>query len=259
MVSGSLQPASTNRDYHARERGAPRNIGQREASSVAAVARYGLMHHDPTGIDYLHIQARKRYEFALDWVKAGDRVLDIGSGSGYGSALLQRAGCRVVGVDADARASKTLLGDALQLPFRDSSFDVVTTFETIEHVSDGERFLLELLRVLRPGGTFIGSTPNIQYTNHPDFHIREYGSEEFYRLVGRLLPGAERFAQYFRLPDRVWSLIQRKTWHLAEGVRRIGLEKLLVRSITAPEDYYRVRLLNGSRGLRIMVVAGKKS
>jgi SAM-dependent methyltransferase len=98
----------------------------------------------------------------------GRRVLDIGCR--YGA--LTRAyveGNDVVGVDVDrdalAEAAKlgiaTVWGDADEpLPFEDASFDVVVCGELLEHIRDPAGLVAEARRVLRPGGTFVGSVPN---------------------------------------------------------------------------------------------------
>ena len=67
------------------------------------------------------------------------------------------------------------------------AFDAAVSFETIEHLKDGRSFLEEIYRVLCKGGTLICSTPNIRYTSHPPFHIKEYLPEEFYGLVEQVL------------------------------------------------------------------------
>ena len=98
----------------------------------------------------------------------GRRVLDLGCRDG----ALTRAyagGNEVVGVDADreALAAAATLGiethwadlDA-PLEFPDGSFDVVVAGELLEHLRDPERLVAEIRRVLRPGGTFVGSVPN---------------------------------------------------------------------------------------------------
>src|SRR6185436_14922050 len=83
-----------------------------------------------------------RYRFALEHIE--DRVvLDIACGTGYGVGLLSREADLVIGVDVDAEAARqalsecgqnsaVLLGDGICLPFADETFDVVTTFETLE-------------------------------------------------------------------------------------------------------------------------------
>jgi SAM-dependent methyltransferase len=137
-----------------------------------------------------------RYRHAVEAGVSG-RVLDVASGSGYGSALLRRAGCQVVAVDPDEGATVKSLqaGPAVQargerLPLRDDAFDSVVSIETIEHVPDPERFLDELRRVLRPGGLLVLTTPNAVYTKPVDgvpanpFHFREYRAEELVALVG---------------------------------------------------------------------------
>lgn len=98
----------------------------------------------------------------------GRKVLDLGCRDG---ALTSRyaEGNEVVGVDADreALAEAEKLGIETRwadldepLPFEDSSFDVVVAGELLEHLRDPGRLVGEVLRVLRPGGTFVASVPN---------------------------------------------------------------------------------------------------
>lgn len=136
-----------------------------------------------------------RYSFALDYVK--DKiVLDIACGTGYGLAFLKRDAKSVTGVDVDADAARealrecgsdkarVLLGDGTNLPFNDESFDVVTSFETLEHLHERSLFLSELKRVIRSDGTLLLSTPNANYTKPVNgkpsnpFHVFEYAPSE---------------------------------------------------------------------------------
>ena len=98
----------------------------------------------------------------------GRHVLDLGCRDG---ALTQAyAGeNEIVGVDADreALAEAQKLGIETRwadldeaLPFEDAAFDVVVAGELLEHLRDPRRVVSEVLRVLRPGGTFVGSVPN---------------------------------------------------------------------------------------------------
>jgi len=98
----------------------------------------------------------------------GRHVLDLGCRDG---ALTQAyAGeNEIVGVDADreALAEAQKLGIETRwadldeaLPFEDADFDVVVAGELLEHLRDPRRVVSEVLRVLRPGGTFVGSVPN---------------------------------------------------------------------------------------------------
>ncbi|MBK9174075.1 MAG: class I SAM-dependent methyltransferase [Blastocatellia bacterium] len=135
-----------------------------------------------------------RYVFALPFVR-NKAVMDIACGTGYGIGILQRDAKRVIGVDVDIEAarravgecsvnSSVLLADGLCLPFADNSFDVVTSFETIEHLHERGLFLSELRRVIRSDGILVLSTPNANYTK-PDegrpsnpFHVFEYTPDE---------------------------------------------------------------------------------
>lgn len=113
-----------------------------------------------------------RYAFAARFA-AGRRVLDLGCGTGYGTAELARHATEAVGVDispeaidyasAHYRSAHFVLASAEDVPLHDTSFDVVVAFELIEHLSDWRMLLEQTRRVLHPGGVFIVSTPNILY------------------------------------------------------------------------------------------------
>lgn len=246
--------------------------------------------HDPTlGEDYLSIQHLERYVFATKILSPGMLVLDVACGTGYGAKMLRCHGCRVVGGDLDKgelamASSKTTDVDfvclnVLSLPFENNKFDAVVSFETIEHVVEGQRFLAEIHRVLKPGGLFISSTPNIAYTAHPLYHVKEYEPVEFYSVVMSRFKETQKYGQYFRLSDR---LSDRLNWLSREGYRQhlicfppraiLAVSRRLRRlrdrmnsgpaTATVPgrkgQEYYAVGPYRGSRLLRIMVTVSVK-
>jgi SAM-dependent methyltransferase len=144
---------------------------------------------------------------------AGRRVLDLGSGEGFGAALLADSATAVTGVDVDERAVAHSLANyeapnleyreasAVDLSaFRDASFDAVVAFEMIEHVSEHEQVLAEIGRVLAPGGILVMSTPERRaYSEDRDFvnphHARELTQDEFTTLLRSRFRGLALFAQ----------------------------------------------------------------
>jgi SAM-dependent methyltransferase len=154
-----------------------------------------------------------RYLFSLPYVK-DQRVLDVACGTGYGLPLLQQQARFVVGADIDLAAAKcaraelrgddghVVVADARQLPFADHSFDVVTSFETLEHIHDRDKFLAELARVLTPAGRCIVSTPNAKITlpingkpRNP-FHVHEYEPDEFRSEMSNFFPSFTVLGQH---------------------------------------------------------------
>jgi SAM-dependent methyltransferase len=136
------------------------------------------LHFEPGRMRYQWMTAAEhlaRYGFAAPLCR-GRRVLDVACGEGYGTSLLAQAGASaVVGVDvaseaiavAEARFSapgvRYLAGDATDLPAvlgGEAPFDLVVSYETIEHVPDVDRFLEGIRSVLAPGGIVILSAPN---------------------------------------------------------------------------------------------------
>jgi ubiquinone/menaquinone biosynthesis C-methylase UbiE len=146
-----------------------------------------------------------RYRYAMQLVR-GKRVADIACGTGYGTQLLADAGALSVhGVDLSDEAVKYCVAsnsipnvtysvaNAQNLTaIADGEFDMVVSFETIEHLPDVEAYLDEMARILRPGGTFLVSTPDRRiasvmyfFLGRPanKYHVREYTERELLSLL----------------------------------------------------------------------------
>ncbi|HLS79684.1 MAG TPA: class I SAM-dependent methyltransferase [Nocardia sp.] len=130
---------------------------------------------------------------------AGKTVLEAGSGEGYGADMIAGVAAKVTGVDYDDSAVahvraryprvEMIQGNLADLPLADESVDVVVNFQVIEHLWDQGQFLRECLRVLRPGGELLISTPNrITFSPGRDtplnpFHTRELNAAELDELL----------------------------------------------------------------------------
>ena len=163
-----------------------------------------------------------RYLIARNYV-AGKRVLDVASGEGYGSHLISKSAASVVGADissdAVAHASKRyahehlryVAADCIHIPEPDASFEIIVSFETIEHMTEHEAFMREVDRLLAPGGMFIISSPNrpeysekTGYKN--EFHIKELDQTELKALLDPHFPAQAWFAQRAAFHSMVWPL-----------------------------------------------------
>jgi SAM-dependent methyltransferase len=165
----------------------------------------------------------------------GDRLLDLGSGGGRHAFEAMRRGARVTALDYSAADLKDVAavagamleagevqrsawagvanGDALDLPFTDAVFDRVIVSEVLEHIWDDERALVEIARVLRPGGRIAATVPtrwperiawalNHHYHDTPGGHVRIYRQHELetkLERAGFYLRGSHR-AHAFHSP-----------------------------------------------------------
>ena len=156
-----------------------------------------------------------RYQYAKQFV-ADRKVLDAACGSGYGVRILAEKADYVIGVDISAEAvafadkeykqdnTEYAVASVEKLPFDDESFDVVVSFETIEHVDETvqKAFLSEIKRVLKEDGLLIMSTPNKKkFTDerggrHSEYHVKEFYEDEFETFLRSMFEHVV-FAQQF--------------------------------------------------------------
>jgi len=136
------------------------------------------------------------YKFIAKYIKAETKILDAGCGEGYGSDFLSTKCRKIVGVDIAIETIENarrryrqdnlefLVTNSTNLCFPDNIFDVVCSFQVIEHIEDYQRYLGELKRVLVPHGFIILSTPN-KITSPPGnpYHIKEFYPDELTRTM----------------------------------------------------------------------------
>jgi SAM-dependent methyltransferase len=181
--------------------------------------------------ELVHAQHLARYRFAAQLAR-DRRVLDAACGEGYGTAMLAAAGAKAaVGVDIDeamvehAREKYGLefeRADVSGLPFEDGSFDLVVSFETLEHVPDAARTIAELRRVLADGGLLIASTPNSdRYLVDNEFHTREYTEQEFGTL---LAPHFSEVALYYQQDWITSAVMGEEQLGADDGERALALD-----------------------------------
>jgi SAM-dependent methyltransferase len=176
-----------------------------------------------------------RYVFAARYCM-GKRVLDVASGLGYGTDYLRGQAANVVGIEIDEQSVQyaryayprcTFVHGSAEIMPTDWSmaYDVVVSFETIEHLQRADVFLKEVFRCLRPGGLFICSTPNKSlylFDGHNRFHVREFYFGEFLSFIGNT----------FRIRQVLGQSFQPR-WHVAfMGLR--SLARMALRLLSVP-------------------------
>lgn len=133
-----------------------------------------------------------RYDVAVKQLKGNEKILDIACGTGFGSDILaQYTNNTVIGGDivpevvAECRETwhrpnlKFAVLDGTQLPYEDDYFDVIVSYETIEHTTQYMAMLQEFNRVLKPDGTAFISTPNFPINSPSGKVTNSYHKQEF--------------------------------------------------------------------------------
>jgi len=183
--------------------------------------------------DEIAVEHQQRYQSVKNLVR-GKVVLDAGSGEGYGAYSLAESAARVVGIDIsreavdNARATyqrqnlEYQVGSVDALPFEDASFDVVVSFEVIEHLEETVQaeFLREARRVLKKDGVLVISTPNkAVYSDsthqHNRFHKKEFYIDEFESFLRQTFPKISLFGQTWVIS----SVLQRSSSKRLENLK----------------------------------------
>jgi len=174
-------------------------------------------------------QHQSAYAFAKP-LAIGRRVLEIGFGDGYGSNELAGVAEEVVGIDitsaniphATHKYPRPNLRfeqmDATALTFPAESFDLVCSFQVIEHIPEPllPVFLREIFRVLRPGGIYCLSTLNLAHNMKPgqpyqklSCHEKEFTASELEKLLQQTFPEVEMRGLYLTSGHRVAQRLKR--------------------------------------------------
>lgn len=179
-----------------------------------------------------------RYAIAASLAR-GKAVLDLACGEGYGSALMARDADSVLGVDIDeaaiGHARRRYQADGLRfepasataVPAADDSFDLVVSFETIEHLAEQEQMLAEFRRVLRPDGVLLISSPDrARYSDETgyrnEFHVRELYRDEFESMLATRFDAVRLFGQQLMFHSCIWPLQPQSSAGLVSQTLALG-------------------------------------
>ncbi len=165
---------------------------------------------DDVQVIYEHLA---RYHFAAG-TAAGRRVVDVGSGEGYGAALLAAGAAEVVGIELDAASVEHarrnhrhtnlefVQGSVLDpASYGDRRFGVAVCFEVLEHLHEQELLLENIARALDDDGLLLISTPDRDVYSAPGavpnpYHLRELTRREFVDLLGTRFPHVALWGQW---------------------------------------------------------------
>jgi ubiquinone/menaquinone biosynthesis C-methylase UbiE len=190
----------------------------------------------------------ERYKFAAQFVKK-ELVCDIACGTGYGSKFLLEAGAKAVegfDISEDAVEYARKNSSAPNVKFhvksaedltgiQDCNFGVIISFETVEHLNNIDKYLSEMDRILKAGGSFIISTPErklssvlFNFTGRPAnaFHTREFSYREFYKVLNNYFIVKHIYGQHYISDIFVFWPVQVAIKSAGRLLKGIGAKKL---------------------------------
>jgi len=172
----------------------------------------------------------KAYDWTTD-ICINKRVLEIGSGDLGGAELLLRKtqvkkyyaidyniNALIAAEKRDADAI-VLCSKGEEIPFKDGCFDIVLTFQVLEHIIEYEKFIREIRRIIKPDGILLLSTPD--YTSEKKstnpYHVSLFDKPNLGKLLNKHFEKVEMLYQY--------------------GADRTMLKRLTASGINMPEEY----------------------
>jgi 2-polyprenyl-3-methyl-5-hydroxy-6-metoxy-1,4-benzoquinol methylase len=184
------------------------------------------------------VEHQQRYEFFTSYYN-GRKVLDAACGSGYGSYHIANSGAKsVLGVDISSQSVANAKSkyvnpnlsyknaDCSDLRVLNEKFDLIVSFETLEHLNDPRQFIKSAAEILNPGGYFICSTPNKMrlsgagYINQ--YHLNELSYDEFLEAMSQSFEVTDnlhqtetlQYLRYMELKYLIGTMENRLVWYL---------------------------------------------
>lgn len=204
----------------------------------------------------------QRYQYAFNFISGNEVVLDIACGQGFGTYAVYKKGVKkIIGVDLDEKSIdlcrskyfesispdffQFIRMDATNLGFPDSSFDLVLSFETIEHIKDSRKVIQEYSRVLKKGGKLVLSTPNATISSpngviENPYHVREFDQKGLSELLSDFFVeykiGGQNYVRYGPKPSIAKTIEQ--ILYL-RGIRRLDTKakNFIMRFFGQPQFY----------------------
>lgn len=139
---------------------------------MTKLADYYASNHTENPYNMQEANATSRVHLIMDFIREsvnpGQKILDVGCGDMYLSTQLPEYDWTGIDVNPTFNKGKAIICDieSPPYPFPDNSFDAVTCSEVLEHCFDPVNVTKEIYRVLKPGGTYILSTPNHDFIEH---------------------------------------------------------------------------------------------
>lgn len=116
---------------------------------------------------YLPVYLEKiaRVRKFLDHIDPSAQILDAGCGEGVLVNEYYQRGYNIIGMDLNYSSQRVLKGNVLNMPYADSTFDVIINLDVIEHFHfpQQEFIVKEFARILKPGGHLFISIPNLAH------------------------------------------------------------------------------------------------
>ncbi|MGW8247531.1 MAG: class I SAM-dependent methyltransferase [Acidiferrobacterales bacterium] len=149
--------------------------------------------------DWYYLPKKWEHRLAIRHLRAGMRILEIGSGTGYFLEQARQAGLRATGIELNQHAAMTARERGLDVVCnslsqeasrKQGTYDAVCSFQVLEHVLSPGEFIENSVNLLKPGGILIYGVPNdesfLKYQfnilNMPPHHMTLWSASTFRRL-----------------------------------------------------------------------------
>ncbi|PWB82074.1 MAG: hypothetical protein C3F11_13270 [Methylocystaceae bacterium] len=201
----------------------------------AAAAGAAPMYEALSRYPWYYMDTKWEFDIGLDFLKAGDRVLEVGSGFGHFLRAARAANCDVSGVEFNPDAARTARSAGFTIyeeplskiaPSLLGAFDCICSFQVLEHVAAPRPFLEDMIAMVKPGGLLILSVPNadvmtfadpdrLNLLDQPPHHMTHW-NETAFRTLEKHLP--LRVKQFVREPLQPYHV----NWYVDGLSRRLS-------------------------------------